>query len=128
MELEEDDFAVILAKVVREFGRMMTKREAAPQTVECVVERVDRFNGDKVPFYMEAYNAEMDVRGVNDVLRLEFFCRVATPRIHAGVKELGEAHSSWEAFEEALWRAYGEPLRSRNQRDFDQWVASSKNH
>ena len=113
-----------MAEVVIGFGRVTARREATQQAIECVVERVIRFNGDKVPFYMEAYNAEMDVRGINDALRLEFFCRVAAPRIHAEVKELGEAHSSWETFEEALWHAYGEPPRSRNQRDFDQWVAS----
>mgnify|MGYP006973844452 FL=1 len=44
------------------------------------------------------------------------------------VKELGEAHSSWEAFEEALWWAYREPARSRNRCDFDQWVALAKTH
>ena len=78
--------------------------------------------------YMEAYNAEMEVQSVNEALRLEFFYRVATPRIHKEVKELGETHSSWETFEEALWRAYEEPPRSRNWRDFDQWVASAKTH
>ena len=77
---------------------------------------------------MEAYNEEMDVRGVDDALRLEFFYRTTAPWIYAEVKELRETHSSWEAFERALWRAYGEPPRSRNRRDFDQWVASAKTH
>ena len=77
---------------------------------------------------MEAYNEEMDIRGVDNALRLEFFCRIAAPRIYAEVRELGEAHSSWEAFERALWRAYGEPPRSWNRRGFDQWVASAKTH
>ena len=76
---------------------------------------------------MEAYNVEMDVRGVNDALRLEFFCRVANPRIQA-VKKLGEAHSSWETFEKALSWAYSEQPRSRNRRDFDKWVALAKTH
>ena len=44
------------------------------------------------------------------------------------MKELGEALSSWEAFEEALWQAYGETPRSRNQHDFDVWVSSAKTH
>ena len=54
-----------------------------------MVERVNLFNRDKVPFYLEAYNAEVEVQGVNDALRLEFFCRVMAPQIHAEVKELG---------------------------------------
>ena len=86
MELEEEEFAQILAEVVSEFGRVTEKREATQQAIECVVERVVRFNGDKVPIYMEAYNAEMDVRSVNDALRLEFFCRVMAPRICAKVR------------------------------------------
>ena len=73
------------------------------QAVECVAERVGRFNGDKVPSYMQAYNEEMDSRGVDDALRLEFFCRISTPRIYEDVKELGETLNSQEAFEEALW-------------------------
>ena len=60
MELDEDDFAQLFVKAVREFGRATTRREAAQQVVECVAERVGRFNGDKVPSYMEAYIEEMD--------------------------------------------------------------------
>ena len=93
-----------------------------------MAKRVGRFNGDKVPSYMQAYNEEMDTRGVDDVLRLEFFYRIAAPRVHEEVKVLGKAHSSWKNFERALWRAYGEPPRSWNRRGFDQWVASAKTH
>ena len=77
---------------------------------------------------MQAYNEEMDARGVKDALRLELFCQIAAPWIYVEVKELGKALNSWEAFEEALWQAYGEPPKRRNRRDFDQWVASAKTH
>ena len=103
MELEDDEFTRMMAETEREFGRVTAEREAAQRVVESMVERVGLINGDKVLSYMEANNAEMDVRGVNDALRLEFFCWVAAPRIHVEVRELGEAHSSWETFEEALW-------------------------
>ena len=73
MELEDDDFMQIVSEVVREFGQVTTKREATQPTVECMVKRVVLFNGNKVPFYLEAYNAEMGVRSVNDALRLTFF-------------------------------------------------------
>ena len=53
---------------------------------------------------MQAYNEEMSTQDVDEALRLEFFCRIAAPRIQAEVKELGEALISWEAFEEALWQ------------------------
>ena len=69
MELEEDDFTQLFVEAVREFRRATSRREAAQQTVECVVERVGRFNRNKVPSYMEAYNEEMDVRGVHNALR-----------------------------------------------------------
>ena len=107
--MEEDEFAQLFVEAVREFGRATTRREVAQRAVKCVAERVSCFNGDDVPSYMQAYNGEMDAQGVEDALRLEFFCRIATPWIHAKVKELGEALNSWEAFEEALWQAYGEP-------------------
>ena len=63
----------------------------AQRAVECVVERVSRFTGDDVPSYMQAYNEEMNVRNVEEALRLEFFCQIVAPQVHAGVKELGEA-------------------------------------
>ena len=56
MELEGDDFAQVFVEAVWEFGRVTTRREVAQQADECVAERVGHFNGDKVPFYMEAYN------------------------------------------------------------------------
>ena len=56
--------------MVREFGRARARTEAAHQAVECVAKRVGRFNGDKVPSYMQAYNEEMDARGIDDALRL----------------------------------------------------------
>ena len=77
MELEEVGFAQLFFEAVREFGQATTKREAAQRAVECVAERVDRFNGDNVPSYMQAYNEEMNARGVEDALRLEFFCWIA---------------------------------------------------
>ena len=119
MELDEDGFAELFVEAVREFGRAATRREVAQRAVECVVERVGRFNGDDVPSYMQAYNEEMNARGVDEALRLEFFCRIAAPRVHVEVKELGEALISWEAFEEALWQKYGGPPKSQNRRDFD---------
>ena len=67
-----------------------------------MVQRVGCFNGVKVSFYLEAYNAEMEAQEVDVALWLEFFCRAAAVWMHAEVKELREAHSSWEAFEEAF--------------------------
>ena len=100
MEIDEDSFAELFVEVVREFGRATARREAAQRAVKCVVEKVGHFSGDDVPFYMQAYNEEMSARDVDEALRLEFFCRIAAPRIQAEVKELGEALISWEAFEE----------------------------
>ena len=57
MELEEDGFAQLFVEVVRvrEFGGGPTRREVVQRVVECVAERVGRFNGDKIPSYMQAY-------------------------------------------------------------------------
>ena len=46
----------------------------AQQAVERVVDRVGRFNGDDVPRFLEAYNAEMTKRGMDEAMRLEYFC------------------------------------------------------
>ena len=115
MELDEDGFMKLFVEAVRQFRRATTGREVPQRAVE----RVSRFNGDDVPSYMQAYNEEMNTRDVDEALKLEFFYRIATPRVHAEVKELGEALISWEAFEEALWQKYGGPPKSQNRRDFD---------
>ena len=93
-----------------------------------MVERVGRFNREKIPFYLEAYNVEMEAQEVDAALRLEFFCRAVAVRMHVEMKELREAHSSWEAFEEVLRQTYGEPPKSRNRHDFDQWISAVKTH
>ena len=128
MESEDDDSAEMVAEVVLEFGGAVMRREAAQRAIERVVERVSRFNGNKVPFYLEAYNAEMEAEVVDATLRMEFFCRVVAVWMHAEVKALREAHSSWEAFEEALRQAYGEPPKGWNRRDFDQWISATNTH
>ena len=99
MESEDDGFVEMMAEVVLKFRRVVMRREAAQRAIERVVERVGRFNGDKVPFYLEIYNAELEAQGIDEALRLEFFCRVVADRMHAEVKGLREAHNSWEAFE-----------------------------
>ena len=106
--MEEDfDFEEMMAKIVMEAGRKMAKRDAAQQAVERVVDRVGRFNGDDVPRFLEAYDAEMTEWGVDEAMRLEYFRRVAAVSVHKEVKELQEAHESWESFEGALMEAYG---------------------
>ena len=87
--MEEDfDFEEMVAKLVVEAERKMERRDAAQQVVERVVGRADRFNGDDVPNFLETYNGGMDARGVEEALRLEYFCRGVAEPIHAEVKEL----------------------------------------
>ena len=93
MELEDNDFAQIVAEVVMEFGWVKMRREATQQAVDNVVERVGRFNGDKVPFYLDTYNAEMEVRGVNEALRLE----VSPKRSKVAARRLSQREVQKEA-------------------------------
>ena len=112
--MEEDfDFEKMMAKIVMESGQKMAKRDAAQQVVERVVDRVGRFNGNEVPNFLRAYNAEMTERGVDEATRLDFFCRVAAVSRYEEVKELREAHESWVSFEGALLEAY-DPSRGEN--------------
>jgi hypothetical protein len=62
-------------------------------------------------------------------MRLEYFCRVVADPIHVEVKELRNAHESWESFEGALLEAcgYAKP-EGRRRREFDQWVASARRY
>jgi hypothetical protein len=88
----------VAAKIMMEAERKMARQDAAQQAVGRVVGRAYWLNGDDVPKFLEAYNGEMDARGVEDALRLEYFCWVVADPIHAEVKELRNAHGSWESF------------------------------
>ena len=81
-------------KVVIEFEPATVRGETVQQAVDSVVDGVGRFNRDKVPFYLEAYNEEMAARNVDETFRLEFFCRMVAVWVHEEVKGLREAHSS----------------------------------
>jgi hypothetical protein len=122
MEMEDFDidFEEVAAMVMMEAERRIARRDAAEQVIEKVVGRAGRFNGDDVPTFLEAYNGEMDARGVEDALRLEYFCRVVAGPMYVAVKELRNANGSWESFEGALLEAfrYAEP-EGRDQREFD---------
>jgi hypothetical protein len=114
-------------KLMMEAERKMARQEAAQQAVIRVVGRAGRFNGNDFPFFLEAYNEEMDARGVGEALKLEFFCRAVVEPIRAEVKELRKAHESWESFKGALLEVcgYAEP-EVRGRREFDRCVASAK--
>jgi hypothetical protein len=105
--MEDFDFEEMAAKIMMEAERKMARRDAAQQAVKRVVGRAGRFNEDSVPSFLEAYNSEMDARGVENTLRLEYFCRVVADPIHAEIMELRNAHGSWESFEGALLEACG---------------------
>ena len=107
MEMEDFNFAEMMAKIVMDAGRKKARRDASQQAVARVVDRVDRFKGDEDPKILTAYNAEMTKWGVDEATRLEYFCRVVAVSMHEEVKELRKVHESWESFEEALLEAYG---------------------
>ena len=96
-----------MSNMMMEFLREGNRRSAAQQAVDRVVERVGYFNGAEAQKFLYAYNIEMDSRGVNEAMKLEYFCWVVAEPIHKEVKELREAHDSWVTFEKGLLEAYG---------------------
>ena len=104
-----------MSKRMMEFLREGKRRNEAQQAVDRVVEQVSYFNGTEVQSFLEVYNGEMDSRGVDKAMRLDYFCRVVDQLIFKDVKELQEAHDSWVTFEKALLEAYGyEILKGRD--------------
>ena len=67
--MEEEDFMEMMERIAMDLGRAKLKRDATQQAVECMVDRVGRFNGNRVPFYLESYNVEMMTRDVDEVMR-----------------------------------------------------------
>ena len=126
---ENFDLAEMMAEIVVKAERKRARRDAAQQAVERVVNRVGRFDGKEVLKFLRAYDAEMAKMGVDEAMRLDFFCRVAAESKYKWVKELREAHESWESFEGALLEAHGyAAAEERGRREFDRWVTATKRH
>ena len=127
--MDDEYLMEAISKRMMEFLREEKRRNEAQQAVDRVVERASYFNGAEVQSFLKVYNAEMDSRGVDEPMRLEYFCRVVSQPIFEDVEELLQAHDSWAAFEKALLEKYGyERLKGRDRRNFDQWVTSAKTH
>ena len=87
------------------------------------------FQCAEVQNFLKVDNVEMDSRGVDEAMRLEYFCRVVAELIYEEIKELREAHDSWVTFKKALLEVYiYERPKGRGWREFDQWVTSAKTH
>ena len=85
----------------------------AQQAGESVVDRVGRFNGDEVPKILRAYNAEMTEWGVDEAMRLEYFCRAVAASTHEEVERSFEKlMSRGSPLRKLYWRHTG----TRNQR------------
>ena len=89
-----------------EFSRKLKWRGAAQQAIERVVERVSYINGVEVQNFLKAYDIKMDLRGMNEAMRLEYFCKVVAEKIYKEMKALQDGHNSWGFFQETLREAY----------------------
>ena len=105
--MDEEYLMKAMSKMMMEFSREGKRRDAAQQAVGSVVERIGYFDGGKVQNFLKVYNAEMDSRGVEKAMRLEYFCRVVAKSILEDIKEIQKTHDSWVSFEEALRESYG---------------------
>ena len=109
--MEEGDFMEMMERIVVDCRRAKMKVCMAQQAIECVVDRFDRFNGDRVPFFLASYNVEMMMKNMDGALRLEYLCQVT------------------RGTEEALLEAYGyKRPKGRGRREFGQWVTLAKIH
>ena len=104
-----------MAKRMMDFLREGKRRNEAQQAIDRVVERASYFNGGEVQSFLKVYNAEMDSRGVDEPMRLEYFCRAVAEPILEEIIEIQKAHDSWATFEKALLEKYGyERLKGRH--------------
>ena len=87
------------------------------------------FRWEQSPNFSKSYNTEMDSRGVEEAMRLEYFCRVVAEPIFEEIKEIQKTHDSWVSFKEALRESYGyEGPKGRGLYKLHGWVSSRKTH
>ena len=79
---------------------------ALDRAIESIFDAIGRFGGKNDTSYLEAYQAEMNMRDIPKDRRLSGFHQVVTPSIHAEVLELQAGCQIWEEFEGQLLEKY----------------------
>ncbi|MCO5607999.1 hypothetical protein L7F22_062202 [Adiantum nelumboides] len=74
---------------------------------QCVIEKLDRFDGRDISKFCRAYEEAMEDNGIDDSVAIENFHLIVKPELRGPIEELQGQHSvSWRNFKVALKAEY----------------------
>ncbi|MCO5613441.1 hypothetical protein L7F22_067717 [Adiantum nelumboides] len=91
---------------------------------QCVIEKLDRFDGRDISKFCRAYEEAMENYGIDDSVAIENFHLIVKPELRGPIEELQGQHSvSWRNFKVALKAEYFlEDFQRVTKQTFIKWV------
>ncbi|MCO5550099.1 hypothetical protein L7F22_003578 [Adiantum nelumboides] len=91
---------------------------------QCVIEKLDRFDGRDISKFCRAYEEAMEDNGIDDFVAIKNFHLIVKPKLRGSIEELQEQHSvSWHNFKVALKAEYFlEDSQRVTKQTFIKWV------
>ncbi|MCO5612732.1 hypothetical protein L7F22_067001 [Adiantum nelumboides] len=102
----------------------MNLEDRMRKTRQCVIEKLDRFDGRDISKSYRAYEEAMEDNRIDDSVAIEIFYLIVKPELRGPIEELRGQHSvSWRNFKVALKAEY---FLEYSQRKFDQLPTSEQ--
>ncbi|MCO5548165.1 hypothetical protein L7F22_001623 [Adiantum nelumboides] len=94
------------------------------QTRQCVIEKLDQFDGRDISKFCRAYEEAMEDNGIDDSVAIKNFHLIVKPELRGPIEELQGQHSvSWRNFKVALKAEYFlEDSQRVTKQTFIKWV------
>ncbi|MCO5594538.1 hypothetical protein L7F22_048570 [Adiantum nelumboides] len=91
---------------------------------QCVIEKLDRFDGRNISKFCRAYEEAMEDNGIDDSVAIKNFHLIVKPELQGPIEELQGQHSvSWRNFKVALKAEYFlEDSQRVTKQTFIKWV------
>mgnify|MGYP006997911728 FL=1 len=114
----------MMSHMLQEQSAMNRMESELTLTVQTVIERINKFNGEDVTRFLEVYEYEMANRGATEVQMVSHINRFYTLDVRARVTELCENFcEDWAGFRQTLLDEYMLDHRTRmSKKSFLEWT------
>ncbi|MCO5588823.1 hypothetical protein L7F22_042783 [Adiantum nelumboides] len=105
----------------------MNLEDRMRKACQCVIEKLDRFDGRDISKFCRAYEEAMEDYGIGDADAIDNFHLITIPQLRGRIGELQSQHSvSWRNFKVALEEYYFEELERVPEHSFIKWFQAKK--
>ncbi|MCO5554591.1 hypothetical protein L7F22_008122 [Adiantum nelumboides] len=108
----------------RVMQQLMNLEDRMRKARQCVIEKLDRFDGRDISKFCRAYEEAMEDNGIDDSVAIKNFHLIVKPELRGPIEELQGQHSvSWSNFKVALKAEYFlEDSQRVTKQTFIKWV------